>query len=151
MAGVLPSKEEIWPWWETLFKTCNPWVHERKGPAIITMYLLEERIDCFKCPQGWCTTATATATAFILGVCIFSGNYCERWCWKWKRPNSRLVVAVLLFLKLICAFVVSFCLAFYNLAGQEAKMRDSADLNFFLLQMFLWYDYFLDRDSWCPN
>lgn len=86
MAGVLPSKEEIWPWWETLFKTCNPWVHERKGPAIITMYLLEERIDCFKCPQGWCTTATATA--FILGVCIFSGNYCERWCWKWKRPLS---------------------------------------------------------------
>lgn len=35
------------------------------------------------------------------------------------------------------SFVGLLCLAFYNLAAQEVKMRDSADLKKFLLQMCL--------------
>lgn len=46
---------------------------------------------------------------------------------KAEGPNLSLVVAALFFPKLICALVVLLCLAFYNLAAQEVKMRDSAD------------------------
>ena len=55
---------------------------------------------------------------------------------KAERPKLSLVVAARFFPKLICALVISLCLAFYNLAVQEVKMRDSADFQQVLLQMF---------------
>ena len=85
-----------------------------------------------ECPPGLCSAAST----FILGVCIFNGKLLWMVVLKAERPNLSLVVAAQFFPKLICALVISLCLAFYNLAVQEVKMRDSADFKQVLLQMF---------------
>lgn len=61
-------------------------------------------------------------------VLVFNESHCEWQCWAEAKPASDGAVWAA---QLFCAPVVLLGLAFYNLAAQEVKMRDSADFSIF--------------------
>lgn len=61
-------------------------------------------------------------------VLVFNESHCEWQCWAEAKPASDGAVWAA---QLFCAPAVLLGLAFYNLAAQEVKMRDSADFSIF--------------------